>query len=241
MTDDLRKNDSMSIEIVRLRQRARGDRRRNRGPAVNDSERRDDTAPGGAADDHALQTAIGRQVRQLRRQLNLTLVELGKLTDMTPSVLSNLENGLISPTLPRLRMLASAFHIPLTLLFQKFEAHRSTSYVPAGEGILVQRRGNRGGNEYRLLGHVAGGSVTVEPYLLTLTDDSQMFAAFQHSGTAFLYILAGKMAYRHIEDVYTLQPGDSLMFDSNGPHGPEKLLDAPLRLLLVIVRATGDH
>ena len=154
MSDDLRKNDSMSIEVGRLHDRARGERRRNRGPAVNDCEHRDDPAPGGAADDNALQTAIGRQVRQLRRQLNLTLVELGKLTDMTPSVLSNLENGLISPTLPRLRMLASAFNIPLTELFQKFEAHRSTSYVPANEGILVRRRGKRAGNEYRLLGHV---------------------------------------------------------------------------------------
>ena len=49
------------------------------------------------------------------------------------------------------------------------------------------------------------------------------------------------MAYRHTDTVYTLQPGDSLMFDSNGPHGPEKLLDAPLRLLLVIVRANSGH
>jgi hypothetical protein len=107
--------------------------------------------------------------------------------------------------------------------------------------ILVQRRGNRAGNEYRLLGHVPGRPVTVEPYLLTLTDDSQMFTAFQHSGTAFLYVLAGKMTYRHVEDVFTLQPGDSLMFDSNGPHGPEQLLDTPLRLLLLIVCANGNH
>jgi quercetin dioxygenase-like cupin family protein len=41
--------------------------------------------------------------------------------------------------------------------------------------------------------------------------------------------------YRHGNQTYVLQPGDSLFFDADAPHGPEELLELPIRLLSVIV------
>ncbi len=79
--------------------------------------------------------------------------------------------------------------------------------------------------------------VSVEPYLITLKQDSEVFPIFQHAGIEFLYILEGSMVYRHLNATYTLTPGDSLFFDSDAPHGPEELLDLPVRFLSVITRA----
>ena len=49
---------------------------------------------------------------------------------------------------------------------------------------------------------------------------------FQHPGYEFIYMLSGEVTYRH-DRSYLLQPGDSLFFDSEAPHGPEELRQLP--------------
>ncbi|MCH7894453.1 MAG: hypothetical protein IH907_08095 [Proteobacteria bacterium] len=49
----------------------------------------------------------------------------------------------------------------------------------------------------------------------------------------------GNMDYRHLNETYTLTPGDSLFFDADAPHGPGELVDLPVRFLPVISRS-GD-
>ncbi len=44
----------------------------------------------------------------------------------------------------------------------------------------------------------------------------------------------GRVDYRHGDQIYLLEPGDSLLFDADAPHGPEELLELPARYLSVI-------
>ena len=178
--------------------------------------------------DSSLEIAIGREVKGCRSKLGMTVVELAKLAELSPGMLSKIENGQTSPSLATLKSLATALNVPVTSLFRQFEEERGVSYVPAGEGIEIERRGTRAGHNYRLLGH------TVEPYLINLTEDSDVFPIFQHDGTEFLYMLEGQMEYRHGDKLYTLNPGDSLFFDADAPHGPENLLKLPISFLSVI-------
>jgi quercetin dioxygenase-like cupin family protein len=86
-----------------------------------------------------------------------------------------------------------------------------------------------------LLGHTVGKSIGMEPYLITLTDESDVFPIFQHSGVEFIYMLEGEVGYRHGNKTYAMQPGDSLFFDADAPHGPEELRKLPIRFLSIIV------
>jgi len=181
-----------------------------------------------------LEVAIGREVKGFRAQLGMTVVELAKLANLSPGMLSKIENGQTSPSLATLKSLASALNVPFTSLFRQFEEERNVSFVPAGEGIEIERRGTRAGHHYRLLGHTVGGAVTVEPYLITLTEDSDVFPVFQHEGVEFLHVLEGEMDYRHGSKIYPLKPGDSLYFDADAPHGPEILRKKPISFLSVI-------
>lgn len=184
--------------------------------------------------DTSLEIAIGREVKNFRSKLGMTVVELAKLADLSPGMLSKIENGQTSPSLATLKSLAAALNVPVTSLFRQFEEERGASYVPAGEGIEIERRGTRAGHNYRLLGHTVGGEVTVEPYLIHLTEDSDVFPIFQHDGTEFIYMLDGQMEYRHGGKLYNLTPGDSLFFDADAPHGPENLTKLPISFLSVI-------
>ena len=189
------------------------------------------------ARENRLEAAIGRQVRKLRLRQGATVAELARQSELSAGMLSKIENGVTSPSLETLQRLAAALNVPVTALFREFEEHRDATYVRAGEGLAIERRGTRAGHQYHLLGHSVRSPIAVEPYLVTLTDESDVFPIFQHAGLEFIYLLEGEVAYRHGGQLYPMKAGDSLFFDADAPHGPEELRKLPIRLLSVIVYA----
>jgi transcriptional regulator with XRE-family HTH domain len=181
-----------------------------------------------------LEEAIGRAVRQFREKAGLTMQDLSVASGLSPGMLSKIENGTTSPSLATLQALSLALGVPVTALFRSFEESRDATFVKSGSGLKIERRGTRAGHQYELLGHVPHGPVAVEPYLVTLTEESDVFPVFQHSGLEFIYLLEGEVLYRHGAQTYLLQPGDALFFDADAPHGPEELRRLPIRMLSVI-------
>lgn len=53
-------------------------------------------------------------------------------------------------------------------------------------------------------------------------------------------MLEGEVEYRHGEASYLLQPGDSLYFDADSPHGLERLVKLPAIYLSVISYHSSD-
>ncbi len=204
----------------------------------------DRIAPALGQDPHALreprennlEIAIGHEVRAFRKKLGITVADLASATGISVGMLSKIENGITSASLTTLQSLSRALGVPLTDLFKRYEEARNAVFVKAGEGVEIERRGTRAGHHYNLLGHIENNTsgVVVEPYLITLTAESDIFPAFQHAGTEFLYMLEGAVVYRHGDQLFTMQAGDSLFFDADARHGPEELLEFPIRYLSII-------
>ncbi|MGV6890140.1 helix-turn-helix domain-containing protein [Rhodophyticola sp. SM2404] len=183
-----------------------------------------------------LELAIGREVHIQRKRQRLTVHELSEKTGISAGMLSKIENGATSPSLTTLQSLANALGVPLVSLLSAYDEPRGVTHVKAGEGVEVQRSGTRAGHNYRLLGHIGSNNsgVVVEPYLITLTEDSDVFPAFQHEGIETIYMLEGVVDYRHGDQLFTLEAGDCLYFDADAIHGPEGLTKLPIRYLAVI-------
>jgi transcriptional regulator with XRE-family HTH domain len=209
-------------------------------PDADKTAQQDPHALTGARENH-LEVAIGREVRAFRQQLDMTVMELAKAAGLSTGMLSKIENGGISPSLSTLQALSRALHVPVTAFFRRFEEERAATFVRAGEGLKIERRGTRAGHQYELLGHSGGKRILVEPYLITLTEESDVFPLFQHSGLEFIYMLEGEVGYRHSDKTYVLQPGDSLYFDADAPHGPEELRKLPIRFISVIAYPREDE
>jgi transcriptional regulator with XRE-family HTH domain len=192
--------------------------------------------PHAGSRDNLLEVAIGREVRAFRKKLGITVSDLARATGLSLGMLSKIENGVTSASLTTLQRLSKALGVPVTALFRRFEERRDAVFVHAGQGLVIERRGTRAGHQYQLLGHTGGtaGAVIVEPYLITLTHESDVFPLFQHAGLEFLYILEGEVVYRHADKLYPMKPGDSLFFDADAPHGPEELVKLPIKFLSVI-------
>lgn len=181
--------------------------------------------------------AIGAQIRMLRKRLEITGAELASRAGLSAGMLSKIENGSVSPSLESLEAVADALNVSLTGLFATYEERRDCSYVPAGQGVTIDRRGTKAGHQYRLLGHSLSGDLVVEPYLITLSNEAEPYPVFQHAGIEFIYMLSGAVTYRHADKTYPLKPGDALMFDAAAPHGPEVLDRLPSTYLSIIIYA----
>jgi transcriptional regulator with XRE-family HTH domain len=189
----------------------------------------------------SLERAIGSQVRALRRGADLSIADLAAAADMSPGMLSKIENGTISASLSSLDALSTALAVPITTLFSAHEDRRDCSFVEAGHGVVIERRGTKVGHVYNLLGHSLRGDVVLEPYLITLKEEAVPYTGFQHDGVEFIYMLSGEVTYRHAGQEYHLRPGDALMFDSGALHGPEHLVSLPATYLSIIVYPRSDR
>jgi ribosome-binding protein aMBF1 (putative translation factor) len=191
------------------------------------------STPGAA--EHTLEQALGHQVRHHRKITGLTVAELAAGAQISPGMLSKIENGQISPSLGTLQTLAAALNVPLTVLFSSFEQRHDCSYVKSGAGVIIRRRGTKVGHQYQLLGHSLDGDVVVEPYLITLSDDAVAYTGFQHDGVEFIFMLSGEVEYAHADRSYCLGAGDAILFDSAAPHGPARLLKTPMTYLSIVI------
>jgi DNA-binding XRE family transcriptional regulator len=181
---------------------------------------------------------IGATARRLRNSLGLTLGEVAKRSSISSAMLSRLENGDVSPSLETLAALTAALGVPLSNLFTDVGKPRGgAQHVPKGQGLEVVRRGTKRGHTYHLLAADRGPRRAFEPFLVTLNDKSEVFPGFEHPGTEFIYLLEGSLTYRHGDETHLLKTGDALTFSGEVPHGPEKLIKTPIRMLSIIIYA----
>ena len=141
----------------------------------------------------------------------------------------------ISPSLSTLDALAEALNVPITSLFADIEERRDCSFVKAGPGVRIERRGTKAGHLYDLLGHSLAGDIAVEPYLITPeartpcpTRISVMPAS--SSSTCCPARFATAMPTQLSDGA-----GRCAVLRRRRRHGPEDLIEAPMQYLSIII------
>ncbi len=184
----------------------------------------------------SLERYLGNTIRDLRQQHGLTIADVANLAGISRGMLSKIENAQTATSLENLARLAQALGVSLATLFKSYDLRAGNAQlVKSGEGMEVVRRGTKRGHTYHLLAYDQGPKKTFEPFLITIDHESETFPVFEHPGTEFIYMLEGSMEYRHGQNTYTLAPGDALTFEADIQHGPEKLIQCPIRFLSIIM------
>ena len=150
-------------------------------------------------------------------------------------MLSKIENGQVSPSLDSLLKISRSLGIPISSFFKEFDYEEGgAQLVRKDERIEVVRRGTKVGHTYHLLAYDTGPQKLFEPFLISLDNKSEIFPTFHHTGMVFMYLLEGELVYRHGKQTYHMKPGDSLSFNAEVSHGPEELIEVPIKFLNVI-------
>jgi len=186
----------------------------------------------------SLERYLGNAIRELRQKHGLTIAEVAEQVGISRGMLSKIENAQTATSLETIGKLASALGVSLSTLFRNYNMPAGgAQLVKQGDGMEVVRRGTKRGHTYHLLAYDQGPTKVFEPFLITMDDASEVFPTFEHPGIEFIYMLQGKLEYRHGIHTYLLEPGDSLSFRGEVPHGPERLIELPIQFLAIIYYA----
>lgn len=173
---------------------------------------------------------IGRQLCQMRIRNHLSIRALAEMSEISVNTLSLIENGKTSPSVSTLQRLSVALRIPITAFFEVDTSGHDVSYIQA-------RQRPRAQFAHGLLEDLGAGMVdrTVQPFLVTLDPNSGSGSQpVVHTGHEFVYCLSGRITYMVDGQVYLLEPGDSLLFQSHLPHQWHNIEAEPSQALLVL-------
>jgi transcriptional regulator with XRE-family HTH domain len=178
---------------------------------------------------------LGRKLRQLRLRKKIALVDLGKHTGLSPSMLSQLENGKMIPTLPTLTRIAMVFDVGMEHFFAERRQQKLFSIVRAGDRMRFPERADTPTPSYffESLTFSSQGK-GLHAYLAEFPRrDAREVSEHFHDGSELLFVLEGSLAIHFQGEDHELQCGDSLHMDSSEPHSYRGLGEAPARAIVV--------
>lgn len=178
---------------------------------------------------------IGRKLRQLRLKKKIALVDLGKHTGLSASMLSQLENGKLVPTLPTLARIAMVFDVGLDHFFAEKRRRKLFSIVRAAERITFPDRPDVPNPSFFFESLAfSAQDKSLQAYLaeFPLREPGQVTDHF-HDGAEFLHVIEGSLAITFQDEDHVLKAGDSVYFDSSEPHSYRGLSDPPARCVVI--------
>ncbi|HEV3426508.1 MAG TPA: XRE family transcriptional regulator [Paraburkholderia sp.] len=188
-----------------------------------------------------LERYLGATLRELRLRHGLTIAQVADQAGISRGMLSKIENAQTSTGLDVLNRIAQTLGVSLSTLFRHFDVPQGgAQLVKKGTGMEVVRKGTKRGHTYHLLAYDQGPRKAFEPFLITMDDEAERFPTFEHPGTEFIHMLKGVLEYRHGQHTYVLHPGDTLTFQADIPHGPERLIKTPIQFLSIFIYPPGS-
>ncbi len=178
---------------------------------------------------------LGRKLKQLRLRKKIGLIDLGKHTGLSASMLSQLENGKLIPTLPTLARVAMVFDVGLDHFFADRKRRSLFSVVRAGERMRFPDRADspKPAWFFECLAF-STQEKSLQAYLAEFEPrEPEAVVDHVHDGAEFIFVLDGQLGVRHAEEETILQAGDSVYFDAAQPHGYRSATDASARAIVI--------
>jgi transcriptional regulator with XRE-family HTH domain len=163
---------------------------------------------------------IGRRIRQLRLERNMTQQVLADAAELTKGYLSRIENSPTSPPVSTLINIANALGVGIDEIFSEEAVARNYTLVRKSERQPVARPGSSFGYSYEPLA-LQFPNRAMDPFILTAPPNAGRSAKFVHAGQEMLFILDGVMVFHIGDDTIELKTGDCIYFDAAIPHWAE--------------------
>jgi transcriptional regulator with XRE-family HTH domain len=176
---------------------------------------------------------LGQRIKRLRLKRSMGLVELGRLTGLSASFLSQLETGRVVPTLRNLARIALVFSKDLSWFFEsaghsvfRIQRRRERVRLPHGSsnpdyiaesfGILIPEGGLR-----PCLAEFLPGQ------------DRSGFLPDRHPGVEMVYVLEGAVELRRKGEPHLLEPRDVCYISGETPRSYRSAGDESARALII--------
>lgn len=166
---------------------------------------------------------LGQKIKALRQKKGISLEEMARRTNLSQPLLSQIESEVVAPPVATLLKIARALNVNISYFFQTEEVEEKKAViVRKKERKKVFRRIHEDpakvGYYYESLAYPKADR-HMEPFQVEFeAKKKEDLIFFNHQGEEFVFVLEGQLEFNYENEVYLLEPGDSLYFDSSLPH-----------------------
>ena len=178
---------------------------------------------------------LGERIKALRLERELQQRQLAEKAELTPSMVSQIESGRLTPSLHTLGKIAAALSVPIAALFDgqpagRIHVSRKKDYPVVSFDGSSERWAVLGAGLFE--GKIRGVVSTLEGRSRGVMTDKVVIKPGQMK---LFYVLDGKVALHYNGEREMLEAGDSALLDGGAPHGWENLGTKTARVLWVIL------
>jgi len=174
---------------------------------------------------------VGRKIRELREKQGLTLRQLSKRADVSPSTIQKIEKNLISPSLGTVLRIAKGLETTIESLLNAHPQSRDVVYLPK------EKRGTIAVPDLKITLQSLAEGLPDQPFsavILTIPKGARMKEReFQHHGEELMFCLKGTVEFTIRDERYLLTAGDSLRFKSQLRHFWKHVGEEEAQLLMI--------
>lgn len=169
---------------------------------------------------------IGKKIRALRYQYNLTQEELANRCELTKGYISQLENDLTSPSIATLIDILSALGTSL----KEFFAEEEEEKIVFSHDDFIEKNTD----DFQLHWLVTNAQKNMmEPISVELKPNGKTEPDFPHEGEEFGYVLSGTVIVHVGSKKHKCHKGESFYFTASKSHYVENASDKPAKFIWV--------
>jgi len=189
-----------------------------------------------------LYAAIGKRIRDVRRDKDLSLDELAKRTGFAKSYLSQIENLKREPSISALSQIAHVLEVDVLFLLSgeiQNSGAQSFTIVKKGERKTVNRPSGSIAYIYDSITYKKPDRL-MEGFIVTIGFEFPP-EPFVHEGQELTYVLEGTHEFVYDGKTYLLEEGDCYYFDSNRPHYSRAIGEKQGKVLVVFTARRDEN
>ncbi len=184
-------------------------------------------------DDVPTISGVSIRLRLARQTRGLTLKALAETAGCSESLLSKIENGKASPSLPMLHRLVQALDTNIGWMFEENHGEEGIIFRDGARPVITLdplRRGE-GISLERVIPYSPGHLLQCNIHRIEVGGESA--GPIQHAGEEVGYVLRGRIELILDGRTFILSQGDSFVFGSELPHAYRNLGDEPASIFWV--------
>jgi len=164
---------------------------------------------------------LGLQIRKKREEKGITLTQAAKEMKFSPSLLSQIERGIVSPSISTLRIIADYLNTYIGVLLGESVNKENAVIVRKGKKARSIVWG-RGVKLHILSPSNSNLEFMYDEYEFNSSTGDKLY---QHEGEECAFVLEGKLEINLNGNKYILSKGDFIWFQSTIPHQITNLSD----------------
>jgi transcriptional regulator with XRE-family HTH domain len=179
---------------------------------------------------------ISNRIKDRRREKNMTVQELATLANVSKGLISQIENSRTVPSLIVLIEIIKSLDIDLNVFFKdiRSKGKRFPLLIKRKNEYEHFEKEDAEGFDYQRIFTQSIKNATIDIVVLNLQQNASR-PLVETEAYEYKYILKGEITYYFGEEKYTLQEGDSVLFDGRIAHTPKNTGKGIASMLVIYI------